>query len=246
MTKVAFFSDVHGNYEALTAMLKRLDTLGCDAMVCLGDIVGYGASPRECVQLIRERDIPCVMGNHDEYATMMVDMNPAFSRLREEIRKSIEWTQAQLDTDDLKWLSQLPMYLEDDDFMALHSSFAHGRWSYCMDESTFAANFSRQPCQLAFCGHSHSPLIGIDMPGGPPFVDFIRPYTLPSDHKIMVNVGSVGQPRDRDNRACACIYELETRRLELVREPYDIEMAQNKIFMARLPDKFALDRKSVV
>lgn len=123
--------------------------------------------------------------------------------------------------------------------MALHSSFAHGRWAYCMDEASFAANFLQQPCQLAFCGHSHSPLIGIDMPNAQPFVDFIRPYTLPTDHKIMVNVGSVGQPRDHDPRACACTYVLETRQLELIREPYDIEMAQNKIYMARLPEKFA-------
>ncbi len=239
MTKIGFFSDVHANWEALTAILKRLDDEQCDQLVCLGDIVGYGASPSECLHLIQEREIPCVMGNHDEYVTML--MNPAFDHLRDEIKKSIEWTQAQLSMDDLKWLSKLPMRIElEDVFIALHSSFAAGKWSYCLDEATFAANFARQPCQLAFCGHSHSPLIGIEMPGHQPFVDFIRPYTVPDDHKVMVNVGSVGQPRDRDPRACACTYILETRRLELIREPYDVEMAQNKIYMARLPDKFGL------
>ena len=150
MTKIAFISDVHANYEALSAMLRRLDAVGCDAIVCLGDIVGYGASPSECISLIREREIPCVMGNHDEYATMMLDMNPSVSRLREEIRQSIAWTQSQLSTDELKWLASLRMRMEDSEFMALHSSFAHGRWAYCMNEGSFAANLSGSPASWHF------------------------------------------------------------------------------------------------
>ena len=239
MTKLGFFSDVHGNLEALTAILKRLDQLSCDLLVCLGDIVGYGANPSECIQIIRERDIPCVMGNHDEYASSY--MTPSVARLRPEILQSIEWTQTQLSLEDRKWLAEQPMRLQlGEEIVALHSSFARGKWAYCLDEDTFAANFEHQECPLAFCGHSHSPLIGIDMPGHAPFVDFIRPYTIPTDHRVMVNVGSVGQPRDRDPRACACLYEVEKRHLELIREPYDIETAQNKIYMARLPDKFGL------
>lgn len=239
MTKIGFFSDVHGNLEALTAILKRLDQASCDMLVCLGDIVGYGANPAECLHIIQDREIPSVMGNHDEYASSY--MTPANGRLRPEILASIEWTQKNLSVDDIRWLAELPMRLQlGDDMVALHSSFARGKWSYCLDEDSFAANFERQECPLAFCGHSHSPLIGIDMPGHAPFVDFIRPYTVPTDHKVMVNVGSVGQPRDRDPRACACTYEVETRHLELIREPYDLEMAQNKIYMARLPEKFGL------
>ncbi|MCQ2396250.1 MAG: metallophosphatase family protein [Lentisphaeria bacterium] len=239
MTKIGFFSDVHGNLEALTAILKRLDQESCDLLVCLGDIVGYGANPSECVHILQDRDIPCVLGNHDEYATSF--MTPAISRLRPEILKSIEWTQTQLSLDDMKWLAELPMRLQlGEEIVCLHSSFARGRWAYCMDEETFAANFERQEPMLAFCGHSHSPLIGIQMSGQTPFVDFIRPYTIPEGRRTMVNVGSVGQPRDRDSRACACVYEVEKRHLELIREPYDIETAQNKIYMARLPDKFGL------
>ena len=240
MTKIGFFSDVHANWEALTAILKRLDEEQCDQLVCLGDIVGYGASPSECLHLIQEREIPCVMGNHDEYVTLLMD--PAIDRLRDEIKQSIAWTQAQLSMDDLKWLSQLPMRIECEElFTALHSSFAAGKWSYCLDEVTFKNNFALQPCQLAFCGHSHSPLIGIDLPGQEfPFVDFIRTYTIPDDKKVMVNVGAVGQPRDHDPRAAFVTYVLETRRLELHRISYDIETAQNKIYMARLPDRFGL------
>ena len=240
MTKIGFFSDVHANLEALTAILEKCAELKCDELICLGDIVGYGANPAECVKLLRERDIPCVLGNHDEYVTTI--MNPEIDQLRPEIRKSIEWTQAQLSLDDLKWLGSQPMQIQVvDDLICLHASFARHRWSYCLDEISFKNNFAQQPCQLAFCGHSHSPLIGIDLPGQEfPFVDFIRTYTVPDDKKVMVNVGSVGQPRDRDPRACLVTYILESRRLELHRVPYDIETAQNKIYMARLPDRFGL------
>lgn len=130
MTKIGFFSDVHGNLEALTAILKRLDQLSCDLLVCLGDIVGYGANPSECIQIIRERDIPCVMGNHDEYASSY--MTPSVARLRPEILQSIEWTQTQLSLEDRKWLAEQPMRLQlGEEIVALHSSFARGKWAYC-------------------------------------------------------------------------------------------------------------------
>ena len=239
MTKIGIFSDVHSNIEALTAVLKRLEDEGCDMLLCLGDVVGYGASPNECMQVIREKEIPCLMGNHDEYVQMIMD--PAISKLREEVQKSIEWTQNQLTLEDLKWLGKLPYRLElEDELICIHSSFAPGRWPYCRDEKSFHDNLVEQPAQLAFCGHSHRPLVGIETGDDVPFVDFIKSMDLPSDRKVMVNVGAVGQPRDGDKRACCCTYELESRHLELIRVEYDIETAQNRIFFARLPEKFAL------
>ncbi len=239
MTKIGLFSDVHSNIEALEAVLKRLDEEGCDMLLCLGDVVGYGASPNECLQLIRDREIPCLMGNHDEYVQLLMD--PSVAKLREEVRQSIEWTQSKLTLEDLKWLGKLPYRLElEDEMLCIHSSFAAGRWPYCRDEKSFHDNFAEQPVQLAFCGHSHRPMVGIDTGEETPYVDFIRPMELPSDKKVMVNVGSVGQPRDGDNRACACTYVLETRHLELLRIPYDIETAQNRLFFARRPETFAL------
>ncbi len=240
MTKIGFFSDIHGNFEALTAILERLDQEACDYLICLGDIVGYGASPAQCVQLIRQREIPCTLGNHDHYATLLMD--PAIDRLRDDVKHSITWTQSQLSMDDLKWLSSLPKFVQaDDDFTALHASFAPGRWGYCMDAESIAANFTGQSCQLAFCGHSHSPLLGIEVAGATPRVEPIsNGFVVPSDTKVVVNVGSVGQPRDCDSRACACIYELESRRLELIRQEYDIRKAQRKIYAAGLPEKFGI------
>jgi len=238
MTKIGFISDIHGNVEALQAVLAKLDQLGCDKIFSLGDIVGYGANPSECIKIIRERGLPAVMGNHDEYVTLLMD--PGVEKLREEIQQAIYWTQNNLSMDELRWLANLPMRIETDDFTVLHASFHTIRWAYCLDEATFAANFKQQNVYLAFCGHSHSPLLGMEVPNETPYVDYIRKTVLKPGLKYMINVGSVGQPRDRDPRACAVIYDLESNELELLRIEYDIAAAQAKIRAAGLPEKFAI------
>ena len=242
MTRVAFISDIHSNIDAFQAVLGQIDKVGVDMIICLGDIVGYGPCPNECLQIIHDREIPSVMGNHDEYVTLLMD--PRVERLRPEIRQAVEWTQGQISMNDLKWLSKLPMQMDAEVFEILHASFSPMRWAYCMDEATFATNFQNQTAMLAFCGHSHSPLIGIDEPDSPqPLVDFIKgpshKMTLPKDKKIMVNVGSVGQPRDHDPRACVVFYEVEPRLLWLERVPYDTKAAKQRFEAAGLPQKFA-------
>lgn len=237
MTKIGFISDIHGNVDALQSVLGKLDQIGCAKIFCLGDIVGYGASPSECIKIIRERELPTVMGNHDEYVTLLMD--PSVEKLREEIRQAIYWTQGKLSMDELRWLASLPMRLETADFTVLHASFHSIRWAYCLDETTFAANFKQQKVDLAFCGHSHSPLLGMEVPNEMPYVDYIRPTVLKPGLKFMINVGSVGQPRDHDPRACAVIYDPESNGLELLRIEYDIAAAQAKVRAAGLPEKFA-------
>lgn len=236
MTRIAIISDIHANIDAFSAVLSHIDKVGVDMIVCLGDIVGYGPCPSECLRIIREREIQTVMGNHDEYVTLLMD--PRVERLRPEIRQVVEWTQEKLSMDDLKWLSRLPMAMEADDFTVLHASFAPTRWAYCLDERTFQLNFKYQEAMLAFCGHSHSPLIAYEMPNGEPNVDYIRKTVIPTDLKTMVNVGSVGQPRDRDPRSCVVFYELESRELRLDRVEYDIEAAKAKFEKAGLPKRF--------
>jgi len=215
-----------------------LEQVGCEQFFCLGDIVGYGSAPGECIKVIRDREIPAVMGNHDEYVTLLMD--PGVEKLREEIRQAISWTQSNLSMEDLRSLANLPMRLETEEFTLLHGSFHTLKWAYCLDEATFAANFKLQSVPLAFCGHSHSPLLGMEMPDDLPYVDYIRKTIIKPNLKYMINVGSVGQPRDRDPRACAVTYNLESRELELLRIEYDIEAAQAKIRAAGLPEKFAL------
>lgn len=243
MSKIGLISDIHGNIEALKTVLDFLNQEGCEKLICLGDVVGYGGSPKECLQLIRELKIPTVKGNHDDYVADIFGILGA--HLRPEIQEAIAWTQKQLDFDEIGWLSKLPMQLDFPEFSVIHSSFASNHWSYCLDEETFAANFKKQKKQLVFCGHSHRPLLGLNIPEEPfPFVDYIREDPLPKDFMVMVNIGSVGQPRDHDPRAATVIFDTETRICRLCRLEYDIASAQQKIRDAGLPARFA-DRLAV-
>ena len=239
MTKIGLISDVHSNIEALEAVLKELDSRGVDQILCLGDVVGYGASPLECIKTLQDRDILTVKGNHDDYVT---DITGELGRhLRAEVRDAIAWTQNKLGFDGVGWLTKLPMTLDFEEFSIIHASYSPLRWAYCLDEATFNVNFQYQKPQLAFCGHSHAPLIGLEMPAGQqPFVDYIHGQKIPEDCKVMVNVGSVGQPRDENPRAACVIYEMESRTLELVRVEYDVAAAQQKILKAGLPERFAM------
>ena len=239
MTKIAFISDIHSNFVALQAVLSVVDEARCDFIICGGDVVGYGAQPAECVREIREREIPCILGNHDEYVTLLMD--PKLDRLREDIRKTVEWTQAQLPMDDLKWLAQLPLRIDAEDFSLVHGAFGPKPYLYCSTPDNLATNFDFQDVHLGFCGHSHVPMLAYNIPDvdGEPSVKYLRKTRLPEAEKLMINVGSVGQPRDKDPRAAFVLFELEDEVVELVRVPYDIEKAQELIRAAGLPDKNA-------
>jgi predicted phosphodiesterase len=237
MAKVGLLSDIHANWAALEAVLATLDAQACDLLVCLGDIVGYGPSPAECVQLIRQRDIPCVLGNHDQYVTML--LNPRMEKLREDVRISIEWTQSKLVIDDLKWLSQRPLRLDSEEFSVVHGAFGPKPWVYCASEKSLAHNFAFQDVAVGFCGHSHIPLVARHYPDQAAQIDSLQTAVLPPAPKAMINVGSVGQPRDRDTRACCLTYELETRALQLFRVPYDVTDTQARIRAEGLPESFA-------
>lgn len=237
MTKVGFLSDIHANYAALQAVLSKLDDETCDVLICLGDIVGYGPSPADCVRAVREREIPTVLGNHDQYVTLL--LNPRLEKLREDVKVSIEWTQSQLSMDDLKWLAQRPMRIDAEDFSVVHGAFGPKPWIYCANEKSLIHNFTYQDVPIGFCGHSHVPIMALDRGELAPALDYLHTMPLPEAPKAMVNVGSVGQPRDRDPRACCVIYELETRKVTLFRVPYDVEDTQARIRSAGLPDAFA-------
>ena len=105
MTRIAFISDIHANMEALNAVLQEIDKHGADMIICLGDVVGYGPNPKECIDIIRSREIPTIKGNHDDYCSMLFEADIT-KRLRDDIKTSIEWTQTQLSFDDVDWLAR--------------------------------------------------------------------------------------------------------------------------------------------
>jgi len=240
MTKLAIISDIHSNFVALEQVLATIDEQGADMIVCTGDIVGYGPRPKECIDALRERGIPCLLGNHDQYVTLLMDSR--VERLREEVRISVEWTQGQLPMDHLKWLAGLPMRfdVEELDFSFVHGAFGPKPWIYCNSSKCFATNFAHQDVPLGFCGHSHVPAIGLyNATTEEVSVKYLRKTVIPEASKVMVNVGSVGQPRDGDWRASVVIYDDSREYVRLLRVPYPVEKARRRILDAHFPSELA-------
>ena len=236
--KIGVLGDVHANLAALQATLAALDAEGCDQLLCTGDLVGYGPSPAECVKIIREREIPCVLGNHDKYVTLIAD--PQLDRLEPEILTTVQWTQSRLDMQALKWLAELPLRLDADTFSVIHGIFGPHRWAYIVRDPKYRdEHFANQDTPLVFCGHCHMPLLGVQQEGRPVKLDFLKTSTLPTGAKAMVNPGSVGQPRDRDPRAACVVYEMDDQIVRPLRVEYDIAATQALMRAAKLPERHA-------
>lgn len=234
--KIAIISDVHANLTAFRAVLKALDEEGVVKILCAGDLVGYGAYPQECAELARERGIVCVRGNHDD----MVAHSGREIMLRAEVRQAIRWTREQLSADMVEWLGNLPMQAQYAGLEVVHASHVfRPEWHYVMDQRSISANFLFQTTSLAFNGHTHLPLVGIHTRGQRPRMVMFREFSLPKDNRYLINVGSVGQPRDRNPDAAFVTFETRDRRVKLHRVAYDVCAAQQAIREAGLPTFFA-------
>jgi predicted phosphodiesterase len=237
--RFAIFGDIHANLHALQAVLSDAKTQLCTHYVCLGDIVGYNAFPKECLKIVRDMECPVVKGNHDEQASMITEKD-GFNPLAEE---AINWTRDQLSEEDKNWLRSLRLQRQVRDFTIVHATLdTPHKWGYVFNQLDAAASFSYQHTAVCFIGHTHTPRA---------YVRDSSVRTVPLDilalqqgKKYLINVGSVGQPRDGDSRAAYCIYDTNTNEIELRRIEYDIEGAQNAIIEAGLPAKLA-DRLDV-
>ena len=232
--RFAILGDIHANIHALAAVLEDAEEHSCDQYVCMGDIVGYNAYPSECVEVIRDLDCPVVKGNHDEQVSMDVTqggLNPL-------AQAAILWTQEQLNQDQLQWLKDLRMQRQVRDFSIVHATLdTPQKWGYITTQLDAAASFSYQHTNLCFIGHTHVPKAYIKE-------DVVRTEILDvlpieKKKKYLINVGSVGQPRDGDWRASYCIYDSDSSEVTLRRVDYDIQSAQNAILAAGLPQKLA-------
>lgn len=241
--KRAIISDIHGNLAALEAVLADADEEGIGEIYCLGDVVGYGPNPRECLDRIMQVNA-CILGNHDQAALFDPD---GFSSGAE---KAIFWTRKQIEDDSdaenpKRWnfLCELPRVRRDGDFLYVHGSARSPLHEYVFPEDIYNAKkieriFSLIP-RYCFQGHTHAPGVFTDDFSfqRPDQIDFT--YTL-DNKKTMVNVGSVGQPRDGDNRACYVILEENTIRYRRV--VYDIDATANQIYAIPELDNFLGDR----
>ncbi|MBI3417389.1 MAG: metallophosphoesterase family protein [Verrucomicrobia bacterium] len=215
--KYAILADIHANLPALQAVIRDSEAVGCERAVCLGDLVGYGQRPRECVELIRKWGIPCVKGNHDEYCCSDHSI-PAFSP---KVGEHIIWTREQLTDDDRNWLRALPYILKIDNFTIVHGSLENPeRWGYVFEKLSAAASFSYQKTDVCFFGHTHVPVAFVrdTMVRGGTYSKF----RVEHGQKYFINPGSVGQPRDGIRKWAYATYDLEKKEVELRRLDFDL------------------------
>jgi len=232
--KYAIFGDIHANLEALEAVLAHAEAQGCTEHVCVGDIVGYAANPRECLDVIRQMGCPVVKGNHDEEAileTSLEGLNPL-------AKQAMEWTRNQLSPEDREYLGNLKLVRQVRDFTIVHATLdTPGSWTYVTNKFDAMASFSYQFTQLCFYGHTHTPRIYIKGDSVEPSEEMT--VTLEMGRKYFINVGSTGQPRDGDWRASYAVYDVENQNVTIHRIDYDIQKAQDKINDAGLPEMLA-------
>lgn len=214
--KYAVIADIHANLPALQAVLKDTAVQRCDAVVCLGDLVGYYTEPKECVDLIRGMNIPCVKGNHDEYCSAP-RMPDGFNAKAAE---GVQWTRQQLTEDDRQWLASRPLVEMVDGFTIVHASLNQPhRWEYVFDRLAAASSLHEQKSAVCFFGHTHVPVAFVrdsSVRGG----TYTR-FKVESGRQYFINPGSVGQPRDGSAKASYVVYDTGVQTVELLRVAFE-------------------------
>jgi predicted phosphodiesterase len=232
--KIGIIGDIHSNLEALTAVLKALDYEKVDEIVCVGDVVGYGADPVACLKLVRERASAVVAGNHDFGVVRKCPIDYFNSAARE----AILWTATQLSEEDRWWISNLPLIYTTEQYQLVHSSLEDPEsFPYIFNPEEAAPSFEKQNRNLAFFGHTHWPATFID--GEPIQHSLQKTVPLEPPAKMFINVGSVGQPRDSVPDSSCVVVDFDRKRVEFKRVPYDIARTAGKIIRAGLPASLA-------
>lgn len=232
--KYAIIADIHANLEALQAVLEDAKKQQVTHYACLGDVVGYNANPKECLEVIRGMGMPCVKGNHDEMCSEDADLEGFNPHAAE----AVNWTRAQLNAEERTWLKELKYFRLVASFSIVHATLdGPQRWGYVFDKLAAAASFTYQNTAVCFFGHTHVPVAFIrdSMVRGGTYSKF---KTEPG-RKYFVNVGSVGQSRDGVAKATYVVYDLQEGSIELRRLEYDMATAQRKILEAGLPPRLA-------
>lgn len=233
--RYALFSDVHSNLEAFQAVLAAYAQENIDVYLCAGDVVGYGANPGGCLALLKKRQISCAAGNHDWAAAGRLDPS-YFNRAA---REAVCWTQNQLSKEETSFLSGLPLIHKSKDLILVHGTLdAPQDFVYLTDREQAEAAFQFMDRPVCFVGHTHVPEVFIQE-GKNIYASMDSRIKLNPASRYIINVGSVGQPRDGNPLAAYCIYDTDARTFEIKRIAYDIETAQKKIMEAGLPASLA-------
>lgn len=233
--KYGIFGDIHGNLEALQAVLAVMKEEGVEKHLCLGDVVGYGADPSKCIEIVRELDSTVVAGNHD-FATierLNIDFFNSYAK------EAVVWTRKNISKEDFDFLSSLELVEVVDDIITIVHGSLNFPEMFDYIQTSYDAHLSLQALKtdVCFLGHSHVPVTF--------FQRQTVSYTMEprivigEGEKALINVGSVGQPRDENPNACFAIYDSDDKEARIIRVPYDIDLAGKKIIEAGLPEILA-------
>ena len=239
--RYGIIADVHGNYEALKKALEVLSNENAEFIYSAGDIVGYGAEPEECVREIRKYAIQSVMGNHD-FAVNSIEEEEQFNAYA---RLAIQWTRSKLSINSRNFLKGLPFFIENGSFTIFHGTLdAEEMFNYILMPEDATLSFKNMKTKIGFFGHSH--IAGYFTLNENGLINYRSAYSdcsiiLEKENKYLVNVGSVGQPRDGNPMGALAIYDTENSKVEIKRFEYDIEVAAQKIIEAGLP-RFLAER----
>ncbi len=232
--RYALIADIHANLTAFTAVLDDIKRKGgVEEIWCLGDVVGYGPDPHQCIELLRQYNHVCVAGNHDWAAIGKLDT----SNFNPDAAVACRWTAQQLTPEDVKYLESLPLVTQKDDFTLVHGSPREPIWEYLMSTSSAKENFAYFQSHFCLVGHSHVPLAFRYGDDGVCSFGSFSPYAglILGRNRLIINPGGVGQPRDGDPRASYAIYDSERKMVRLYRVPYDINATQVRMVRHNLP-----------
>ncbi len=232
--RILILSDIHANLTALEAVLA--DAGDFEAVWCLGDLVGYGPDPNECIARVRQLNgLVCLLGNHDAAALGQIDVET----FNVEARQAIKWTQGVLTDSSMEFLKHLPEHEVVDLVTLVHGSPRQPVWEYLLDTRTATLNFGYFDTPFCFVGHTHLPVLYY-LPDESRVAKLIVPEShmeLTMAPRSILNPGSVGQPRDRDPQASYAMYDTAQNKWEYKRVPYDIPDVQARMAAAGLPER---------
>lgn len=236
--QIAIISDIHSNLEALQKTVEIIHTMNINTVVCLGDIVGYGANPKECIKTVSELTPYIMMGNHDQASA---DIR-CLENFTPYARVAAVWTNNILSESEREKLLSLPMSLEIEGITFVHASpYKPDEWNYIATEEEAFFNFQHMKTDICFIGHSHIAKIYTNDYDSMDTYNNSLSTKLTKGKKYIINPGSVGQPRDLDWRSSFGIFDTITYQFEFVRSEYNVKTAANKILAANLP-KYLADR----
>ena len=229
------FSDIHGNLEAFDAMVKSMTDVKEKELLCVGDVIGYGANPNECIDKVISLGAPNIKGNHESAVLGEFDI----SVFNKSAAEAALWTRKHLTPDGNAYIKDLPFIYEHELFTMVHGTLHDPEdFNYMLTNVEASRTFEIMEKKICFVGHSHVPAT-FELEDGRLTLSYKTKFKLKENTRYIINVGSVGQPRDGDWRACYCVYDPDRKEINLRRIEYDLETAQKKIVDAGLPGVLA-------